>query len=56
MSKEKWVFNDVVAMSIVSSTFRSQLSLIEAATCSKASYRVKTMDSLDYRDSVCVFS
>lgn len=24
--------------------------------CSKASYRVKTMDSLDYRDLVCVFS
>ncbi len=26
-----------------------------AATCSKALYRVKTMDSLDYRDLVCVF-
>lgn len=34
---------------------RFQLSLRVAAMCSKALYRVKTMDSLDYRDSVCVF-
>lgn len=34
---------------------RFQLSLRVAAMCSKALYRVKTMDSLDYRDLVCVF-
>lgn len=39
-----------------SSAFRCQLSPMEAATCSRASYRVKTTDSLDYRDSVCVFT
>lgn len=35
---------------------RFPLSLRAAAMCSKASYRVKTMDSLDYRDLVCVVS
>lgn len=50
-------FNDAVAVNhVVSSAFRSQLSLMEAASCFRASYRVKTMDSLDYRDSVRVFS
>lgn len=58
MSKEfiyLFILNDAVAVNlIVSSAFRSQLSLMEAASCSRASYRVKTTDSLDYRDSVCV--
>lgn len=34
---------------------RFQLSLRVAALCSKALYRVKTTDSLDYKDLVCVF-
>lgn len=59
MSKDFFFFflNDAVAVNlVVSSAFRSQLSLMEAASCFRASYRVKTTDSLDYRDSVCVLS
>lgn len=35
---------------------RFQLSLRAAATCSRASYRVKTLGGLDYKDLVCVVS
>lgn len=51
-----YFYDEVVANAVNSSAIRCQLSPMEAATCSRASYRVKTTDSLDYRDSVCVFT
>lgn len=51
-----WNKTNCSSSSVLFFSSRFQLSLRVAAMCSKASYRVKTMDSLDYRDLVCVFS
>lgn len=54
--KQNELFLEFFVIYIFFFSSRFQLSLRVAALYSKASYRVKTTDSLDYRDLVCVFS